>query len=191
MDQAQCREDLSIMQKLVRDQIVQVTGDGNPKAMGIKIMLLDSVAPMYIEGSGAVIAATVRVPLLAAKEATDNKDEKTGTGSSAWQRAKAEIDAGNTRVDGKMMFAKSKGAPPAPAVKADDVIDAIVAILPEATNMRTLKPDENVIVTISGINDTGGSVRLTLKAKKSDIDEAASGKITAEEFKQRVAHRIG
>ena len=187
IDQAQCREDLNIMEKLVRDRIVEVTGDVNPKAMGIKIMLLDSPAPMYIEGCGAVIAATVRMPLQAAKDAAGSKDEKTGTGSSAWQRAKAEIDAG-PRANGKMF---SKGVAPAPTVKAEDLIDAMVTILPEAANMHSLKPDENVIVTISGISDTGGSVRLTLRAKKSDIDDAASGKMTAEEFKQHVAHRVG
>ena len=76
-------------------------------------------------------------------------------------------------------------------MKAEDLIDGILTILPEAANMHSLKPDENVIVTISGISDTGGSVRLTLKAKKSDIDDAASGKINADEFKQHVAHRIG
>lgn len=189
IDQAQCREDLSIMQKLVRDQVAQVTGEVKATAMGIKIMLLDSPTPMYIEGAGAVIAATINSPLQAAKEAGDNKDDKVGTGSSAWQQAKAEIDAGNPRVDGKIVYKKGSGA--MPAVKTEDLIDALVKILPEATNMRTLKPDENVIVTISGVNDTGGAVRLTLKVKKSDIDDAASGKITAEEFKQRVAHRIG
>jgi hypothetical protein len=157
--------------------------------MGIKIVLLDSPTPMYIEGAGAVIAARINSPLQAAKEAGDNKEEKVGTGSSAWQQAKAELDAGNSRVDGRLLYKKGSG--PTPAVKAEDLIDAIVKILPEATNMRTLKPDENVIVTISGVNDTGVAVRLTLKVKKSDIDDAASGKITAEEFKQRVAHRIG
>src|SRR5438045_5912978 len=163
------------MEKLVRERIVELTGDVNPKAMGIKIMLLDSPAPMYIEGSGAVISATVRIPLQAAKEAAGSKDEKAGAGSSAWQRAKADIDAG-PRANGKIF---AKGAAPAAAVKAEDLIDGILTILPDAANMHSLKPDEHAIVTISGISDTGGSVRLTLKAKKSDIDDAASGKITA------------
>jgi hypothetical protein len=46
-------------------------------------------------------------------------------------------------------------------------------------------------VTISGADDTGNPKRLTLKAKKSDIDDASTGKIKPDEFAKRVAHRIG
>jgi hypothetical protein len=34
-------------------------------------------------------------------------------------------------------------------------------------------------------------VRLTLKARKADIDQAAKGTLTPEAFRQRVARRIG
>jgi hypothetical protein len=48
-----------------------------------------------------------------------------------------------------------------------------------------------VFVTVSGFDETGLPVRMTLKARKADIDQAAGGKIDADDFKQRVARRIG
>ena len=42
-------------------------------------------------------------------------------------------------------------------------------------------------MTFSGIDDAGEPARLSLKAKKSDIDQAAAGKLSAKEFKDRVA----
>src|SRR6185436_6595187 len=75
--------------------------------------------------------------------------------------------------------------------KLDSLIDGILKILPEANHIRSLKADESVIVTIAGSDDAGNATRLTFKAKKSDIDDTAGGKITRDEFKQRVTKRIG
>ncbi len=75
--------------------------------------------------------------------------------------------------------------------KVEALVAAVLAVLPEAKNIRQFKESEVVIVTIAGPNDSGPPVRLTFKVKKSDIDAAASGKLTPEEFKKRVARNLG
>jgi len=46
-------------------------------------------------------------------------------------------------------------------------------------------------VTIAGYVDAGAQLRLTLKAMTSDIDRAANGGLTPDDFKARVARRTG
>ncbi len=75
--------------------------------------------------------------------------------------------------------------------KVDALVAAVLAVLPEAKNIRQCKESECVLVTIAGPNDPGPPARLTFKVKKSDIDAAASGKLTPEEFKKRVAQNLG
>ncbi len=75
--------------------------------------------------------------------------------------------------------------------KVDALVATVLAVLPEAKNIRQCKESEYVLVTIAGPNDPGPPVRLTFKVKKSDIDAAASGKLTPEEFKKRVARNLG
>lgn len=75
--------------------------------------------------------------------------------------------------------------------KVDALVAAVLAVLPEAKNIRQFKESEYVIVTIAGPSDSGPPVRLTFKVKKADIDAAASGKLTPEEFKKRVARNLG
>jgi hypothetical protein len=53
-----------------------------------------------------------------------------------------------------------------------------------------LKDGEHVFVTVVGYGETGLPARLTVKAKKADIDAASRGAITPEAFKSRVASRV-
>jgi hypothetical protein len=185
----QWKEDLNVMDKLLRDEIARVAGDFTPRAMGIALRFAGSSSPMYVEGSGAIFSGSVSVPL-AAGDGTGKTDEK-GNGDSPWERAKMEIDIAN----GHQIRITNGRQPEAIAkfdqTKLDSLTDAIVKILPEANHIRSLKPDESVIVTLTGTDDSGSPLRLTLKAKKSDIDDASSGKIKPEEFKPRVTQRIG
>jgi hypothetical protein len=75
--------------------------------------------------------------------------------------------------------------------KLDALVDALIKALPEANNIRHLKGGESVFVTITGIDEGGQPVRLTLKAAKADIDAVAEGKLTVEEFAKRITRRIG
>lgn len=181
--QAEWREDLGVMDKLLRQA---VTGSELDVAMGIMVKT-SRIAPMYIEGAGVVLGTGVPWPLApgAGKDA-DSATGKPPERPSAWERTRRELKGEPAP--------ETWGAANHPAfdqAKVDSLVGAILKTLPEATNFRHLKPDESVFITVGGIDGDGTPVRLTLKAKKSDIDAAAKGTLEPEAFKQRVARRIG
>ena len=188
--ETEMKEDLVVMDKLLGDEVVRAGGGAvAPHAMGIKLMSLAATEPTYIEGLGAVFHYRVNMPL-AGQEGGNGQTRPAGP-PSAWDRAKRELAIRST--DGKSVktwSAKIELAPYDPS-RVEELRQMIVKTLPEAKNIRHLKDGDVIIVTIAGTDDAAQPVRMTLKAKKSDIDQAATGAISADEFAQRVAQRIG
>jgi hypothetical protein len=181
--QNEWREDLSVMDKLVREAMQG--NDHTWVAMGIKVgMDTSRRGAMYVEGAGVLISQNVYWPLAAGgREETEGSSKLA---DSAWDRAKRELKGGPTD--------KQLSVEPPPRFdqkKLEGLIENLIELLPQASNFRHLKADEAVIVTIGGRDEGNRSVRLTLKAKKSDINDAAAGKIDAATFKQRVSRRVG
>jgi hypothetical protein len=179
------------MHKLLGDETSRTGGDGLPRAMGIKVLSLALAEPTYIEGLGAVFNYRVSVPL-AAGEGGGSAGTRPAP-PSAWETAKREL---TVRRGGEWHgFTPNKKAtiemPPFDPAKLDQLTSAVIKTLTEAKNMRHLKENDVVIVTLSGTDDSGKPLRMTLKARKSDIDQAAGGAMTPEAFAERVARRIG
>ena len=179
-------DDMNVMDRLLRDAIQRTGSEGAPTAMGIKLTTIGRLTPMYLEGCGVVFSEMVSWPLAAAGPDAGGSRERQGDAASAWERARRELNGTGRGTAG------SKGAPPPPfdQAKVDQLIDSIVKALREATNMRQLKENEYVFVTVLGMDDSGAAVRLTLKARKSDIDNTARGSIKPEDFRRLVAARI-
>jgi len=181
--QAEWKEDLGVMNKLLLDKIAGV-GGGDTLAMGIRLTSLPRSSPMYVEDCGVIISAGAS-RLLAPGKSTQNKSDKPRDPMSAWEKARRELSglpADPSEKDNTPAFDQAK---------VDELINTIVGILPEASHIRHLKDGEFVLVTVSGFDDDGNPVRLTLRAKKADIDQAASGQLKPDEFRQRVTRRIG
>ena len=207
--QADWKDDLNVMDKLLHEATARVTGETVQKAMGIRLMMVGNSAPAYIEDCGAMFNLSVNLTLISTGAAV-NKDGATATAPSEWDRAKREISAksegatwtavggsggggfgGGGQGEGVFVFDSRGSSPPQfDQLKVDDLINAIARVLPEASHMRHLPPTESIIVSVQGTDDTGAPARLTLKASKADIDDAASGKITRDEFIKRVPHSI-
>lgn len=185
---AELKEDLTVMDKLVRDEVARAGGEDPQRPWGIKLTMVGRFAPMYVEGGGAVFSAAVNFPLAAAAGGSAQRDAQPREPDSKWIRAKRQIT-------GQGLFEKLPGqpAPPPPfdQAKLDALLSTIFKTLPEATNFRHLAEGDSVFVTIVGTDDAGTPLRMTLKASKADIDAAAAGTIKPEEFAQRVAQRIG
>ena len=188
-DEAQLKEDLTVMDRLLAEQTVRASGDFSPHAMGIKLMLLGPAEPTYIEGLGALFSYRVSVPLGPGKGG-GTKDKPAGP-PSAWERARKELAARNTPDAFNPMAVNGASSPPEfDQDKLDQLINSIVRILPEASHMRHVGNDEFIVVTIVGTDADGVPMRLTIKARKSDIDKAGCGDTPAEEFAKAVARRI-
>ena len=186
--QAEMREDLTVMNKLVREEVARAGADA-PLAMGIKLTMLGQSSPTYVEGAGVIFHATVSWPLAPVGDAGARKDDRPRNPASKWEIAKRQISGSNLPGRGK------PGEPIEPPVfdqaRFDALRGALVALLPEATNIRQLKGNESVFVTVQGIDEGGTPIRMTLKASKADVDAAAAGTINAGDFAQRVSQRIG
>jgi hypothetical protein len=138
-----------------------------------------------------VLSTSVAWPLAPGDDARGggNKDgERPRDRASAWERAKREL-----KSHGRPNGPDGEPLPPPEFDQArlDALVDSITRMLPEASNFRHLKDGESVFVTIAGSDENGSPVRMTLKAKKSDIEEASHGRLAPEAFKTRVARRVG
>ncbi len=190
---AEMKEDLIVMDKLVRDEVARAGGEDPQRPWGIKLTMVGQLAPMYVEGGGAVFSAAVDFPLADADGGTTSQREaKPREPDSKWVRAKREVISRGLIATGTPGVELDFVQPPAfEQAKLDALRAAVIRLLPEAANFRHLANNESVFVTIVGTNDAGAPLRMTLKASKADIDAAAAGTIKPEEFAQRVAQRIG
>jgi hypothetical protein len=195
---AEWEEDLRVMDKLLRDQVNGIEGDVARTAMGIQVWLArQTPPPFYVEGHGAIFSLEVGFPLAtAAQPARAEEDKPTG---SAWERARSEIKRSVTTNEHGWTRTYSYGHTSSSqrlvvefdSAKVDALVDGLLSILAEARNIRHLTPDESVTVTVTGRDDTGSPVRLTLKVSRADIDKLAEGKLKPEEFRAKAVRHIG
>jgi hypothetical protein len=189
---AEWKEDLQVMDKVVREELATAGGD-DPQAMGIKLTMIGRAASMYVEGAGVIFNASVNFPLAPIGATTGKKDDKPRDPASKWEKAKRDLSGypmpRRLQPDGKEV--EEGPALVFDQAKLDRLVSSLAKAMAEASNIRHLKENEAVFVTIAGIDEGGMPVRLTLKATKADIDAAAGGKLSAEEFAKRVARRIG
>ena len=188
--EAQWKEDLRVMDKLLTDQISPVSTSAYPQAMGIRLTTLGQAEPTYIEDLGTLFTYRVSLPLAQADGQSATRRAAGAQPSSAWDRAKRELN--DPRISGYGAFAGPKEQSRAAFEQRDldRLIVSILKILPEAANIRHLPPEQFVVVSIVGTDDAGAPMRLTLKALKKDINDASKGSITADEFARRVARRV-
>jgi hypothetical protein len=190
------KEDMSVMYKLLRDAIETSGANAGSSAMGIRLQSLGRAAPLYVEDCGLIFRVSTNLPLASAGNQSTTQTGPT-TRASAWELTRrqlsGEVDPNLVRKQwssGGQPFALVERSIPFDQRRVDTMISAVIETLPEASHFRHLKPGEFIFVSISGTDDVGAPRRLTLKAKKSDIDDAASAKLKPEDFKRRVARNI-
>lgn len=199
-------EDINIMSRILEKAAGRP--DEGRKAMGIHLWMTDganrNTRNMYIEGHGALFTFNVDFPLVApaSKIETPAKKEET---SSAWEETRNELFGGEDDE-------KTRGPQPFDPAQVARTKDAIIDALKNATHIRGLKADEFVTVVLQGSGDVlrliqkrSGSNRIieemqgfagkapartstvmTFRAKKSDADAFAKGKLDLEAFKKKV-----
>jgi hypothetical protein len=172
-----------------------------------------SVKSMYIEGYGAVFMLNVRFPLVAPQAAEEQPKPKDAT-SEEWERAKRELSSRNTfelDLERAWTHAMGPGGEDYDAQKVEDLTVSVLESLKNATHIRNLKGDEFVTVAILGAegapqrvtveneNNDGrekrkarveaivprGESTMTIRAKKSDIDDFAKGKVNLDAFRKK------
>lgn len=208
----QMEEDLNVMMRIVEK--ASSTRE-ETKVMGIDVFALggaNSPRVFYIDGYGAMFLLRVKYPLLA-PASKDEESRAGGDTSTEWEKARQEVYGRGQGED--RLFMREGHAEEFDAQRVEKLKNQLSDDLANATHIRHLKPDEFVTVVVSGgtarqtvvrqesKSGKGGAYAvseksmgdnpqstMTLRAKKSDIDNFAKEKLNPEEFRKKVSVQI-
>ncbi len=168
-----------------------------------------STRTMYLQGYGVLFMMDVPFPLAPGPE-TEKAEEPTTEAQSdidpVWASARDEIYEPHRSDRDK---SRDKLRPQYDAQQVENLKATIINALVHAANIRTLTPNESIIVTLTGIPastvkvagtiaipGTGQVVEgslaenaptvLTIRAKVADIKACAQGQLGEQQFRQRV-----
>jgi len=150
-------EDLNVMSLLLEQATERVVGESSPTyRMGIPMMLpsgVRSVEASYIEDFGVLFAASVNFPLFP-PPAPKEKESEPATRSDDWENARKQLLGHPEAQDAYNQYNQfvTEGV----AYDAERVAvlkKGLLEALKNAANIRGLKPDEYVVLTISGTDN--------------------------------------
>ncbi len=173
---------------------------------------------IYVQGYGALFLLKVDFPLSPPPETPQEKKTEEDI-DSVWAETKREIytpeDADRRRSDRSSRRQRDRSEEKYDAEKVENLKTTLVKTLKHAANIRTLKPDESVILAVTGSGETSGGITaiattkivghedhntriveelaprgpsptmIVIRAKKSDIDGFAKAELDFEQFRQR------
>lgn len=194
----QIEEDLNVMSRIL-EKAANVAEDPVRLAMGITLegrLFGNAGGPrnMYLEGYGAVFMMNVPFPL-AAPDASQKTREPKADPNSEWEAARRELQSGLGRTFGldlsNLALPRIGAAQSYDEEKVNELKDAILNALKNAVNIRALRPDENVVVIVTGARTEAPSFgqadasqpsstaapasRLLFQAKRSDLEGLQKG----------------
>lgn len=214
---AQVREDLTIMSRLLQ-KAASPDGQGQNRFRfdfgDLRLGGRADLDAMYLDGYGAVFVLNVDFPLSAPATDEPKKADTKEKRDEAWEKARREV-AGKGEPDD--LDDDSEAADENRGFdggKVDRLKQRILAALKSAANIRELKPNDRVIVQVTGKGGkrskavmaysgdrsatlkAGSSRRdsvasvLTFRATGKDVADFSEGRLNPEEFAQRVGINV-
>lgn len=139
---------------------------------------------IYLEGYAVLFLMNVNFqltappPLELPKEKP--KEKPADPVDKVWEQIKGELY-------GPKKVPKNQVRKASDINKVEQLTTSIAKTLKHAANIQCLKPDEFVIVTVNGNEQTiGAPTVLTVRAKKSDIDAFAKATLNLDQFREKV-----
>ncbi len=117
---------------------------------------------MYFEGYGAVFNLSVKFPLVAPPTKKETKEAKPT--DSTWEEAKRELSSSGGGAGG--VFFGTRGEDRAISYDPDQVAElkeSLLAAFKHAANIRDLKGDDQVVITVSGGGIGGANAVMNLQ----------------------------
>jgi hypothetical protein len=206
-------EDLFVMARVISRTLERAEADKVVTKLGVPMLLTGSgrsVRPMYIEGTGPLFLIKVSFSLMPPPE-IEKKAALTNSPESEWIEAHRDVFGATEAVFDEPSSRTSDYNDEQVALLKNE----LVGVLKNAANIRGLKSEEFVNIAVFGpassvrisapvkagdaggkysvnaigyvsISGAGKGTVLTLRAKKTDIDAVASGKLDANAFKAKV-----
>ena len=156
---ATIEEDLNVMSRIL-EKAISPSQDETKRVMGIEVHSLFGPAAgarnLYLEGYGAVFLLNVGFPLLAPPEGKTEPKAKEPA-SSEWEDARQEIYGNPLQRQSELSWARTaRGkAEPYDPEKVEDLKTSLFDGLKNATHIRSLKPDEVIVVVVTGPGTIG------------------------------------
>ena len=210
------QEDLNVMSLLLQKKLEDAVGENSPTyKMGIPLLLRSgqrSIESLYVENFGAVFTVHLNFPLMPPTVAKP-KENAGPKVSDDWDKARKELYGGSEASVAGSSFWEGL---PYDSEQVGTLKRALFEVLKNASNIRALKPDESVAVTVFGtanvppvpapLRASGGGTAgvasgfgtatethrrsratvLSVLVKKSDAEQFAKGKLNFDQFQQKV-----
>lgn len=121
-----------------------------------------AIQSMYLQGYGALFLMKVDFPLSAPPQTPEEKGtEKEEKGDKVWEQMRREMYEPE-RVAKRKTDDKEPEYDPE---KVENLMTALVKDLKHAANIRNLKPDESVVLTIIGSGEFAGEAIITTRRR--------------------------
>ena len=164
-------EDINVMSRIFATNLQQahISPSGGSLLVGDRNFLFDalsgrsrtSIQSLYLQGYGVLFLMKVDFPLLPSRQveqqaATEKEDE----GDKVWQDTRRQL------YEPEQVAKRRAGdsAVKYDAEKVENLKTTLIGALKHAANIRNLKPDESVIVTITGGSESAGNITSTITA---------------------------
>jgi hypothetical protein len=217
----QIAEDLRILSYLFSRNLERAfEGDPPDYKLGIPMLMAadgHSVGASYLEGFGVVLKMRVGFPLVA--PTGDKTEPAAAQPGSEWDEARRALSGAEAPENGAggefaaNLWGESMhtivAAGPYDPKRVETLKRRTLALLKNASNLRHLKADEWIAVSITGApvpgrtrpwrlhgpagnfsaytlildnSDSGRATMMTIRVKKADVDAFAAGKLSEEQF---------
>jgi hypothetical protein len=135
---------------------------------------------IYLEGYGALFLMRANIPLTASPQPVKPKEKPSQPVDKVWRNTESELyGSPNVQTD--------KSGKGYDTDTVEEFKTNIVKTLKHAANIKCLKSDDLVIVTVNGPQKKAGPPRvLIVRVKKSDIDEFSKGTLDLDGFREKV-----
>jgi hypothetical protein len=138
---------------------------------------------IYLEGYGAVFFVKVGFPLTAPPQVEEQEKQTEADVDPVWRLAEQELYEPEKLKKSKAVSAAAKYN----EGKVEDLKRRLIRTLKHSANIRSLKPDEQLIVTVQGPQLASGRAKvLSIRAKKSDIDTFGKDEMDSDVFRKKV-----
>jgi hypothetical protein len=210
---ATLEEDLFVMARVLSRTLERAEAEKVDYKMNVPMLLTGSgrsVRPMYLEGTGPLFMIKVNFPLIPTPK-PEAKSAKKANDDSEWDAAQRDLFD-----DAEVTYEEASSRNGYKEEQVELLKKELIGALKNAANIRGLRLDEFVNIAVfgqssgarvktvtlpgaaGGLTVTAGAYNsdlanagkgsvLTLRAKKSDIDAFAAGKLDAAAFKEKVA----
>jgi hypothetical protein len=208
-------EDIFVMARVISRTLERAEADKVKYKLGVPMLLTGSgrsVRPMYIEGLGPLFMIKVSFPLLAPAK-PEEKASKKKNNDSEWDEAQRDVFAADAWVDEpdrdssfsedrvallkRELIGALKSAANMRGLKPEEFVN--IAVFGHAPPLRIKSisypasgdvgiglPAARVVYDKNGAANAGRGSVLTLRARKSDIDDFSSGKLDTDAFTAKV-----